>query len=429
MKRPILHCFFLLVFYCQPVASKETITQGKDEIVEFQIRGGLPNFNWKVSKGDSVKVAYLGGSITAQNGWRVLSYNWFNERFPNARFSEINAAIGGTGSDFGVFRLNDHVLKFKPDLVFVEFAVNDGNTPAEKIIRSMEGIVRQIWQQNPRTDICFVYTITEQELRAELNGQLPASVAAMEQVADKYHIPTINFGCEVCKLVKNNQLVMRGVGQELNGIKVFSSDGVHPFIETGHLIYFNVLKRSFETMFAVNRTKSQKHLLPEHIAANCFSNTQMIDINKVELSNNWQIIQTADQSVMQTFGSYVKTFGKASQSGETLTLRFKGRTIGVYDIMGPDAGRVIVEIDGSIRDTISRFDAFCTYWRMNYFLIDHLENKEHLVVFRVLSDPFDKALILKKNGNVIGNQSDYNENVWYVGKVLLDGKLISTIVN
>ena len=35
--------------------------------------------------------------------------------------SEINATIGGTGSDFGVFRLKDHVLQYKPDHVFVEF--------------------------------------------------------------------------------------------------------------------------------------------------------------------------------------------------------------------------------------------------------------------------------------------------------------------
>lgn len=429
MKKLILFCLFLSLFHCQTATSKERINQLENEVVEFKMRGSLPNFNWKASKGDSVKVAYLGGSITAQNGWRVLSFKWFKERFPQARFSEINAAIGGTGSDFGVFRLNDHVLKFKPDLVFVEFAVNDGNTPAEKIIRSMEGIVRQIWQHSPLTDICFVYTITQQELESELKGQLPVSVAAMEQVADKYHIPTINFGCEVTKLVKGNQLIMKGIGLELNGIKVFSSDGVHPYTETGHLVYFNILKRCFGKMIPVNGSKSKKHPLPEPIAKDCFSNTKMIDINQAMLTKNWQIITASDQTVMQAFGNYVKTFGKASESGETLTIRFKGRTIGAYDIMGPDAGKVIVEIDGLIRDTISRFDPFCTYRRMNYFLIDHLENKEHLVVFRVLADPFDKALILKKNGNVIGNPIDYNENIWYVGKVLLDGRLISPIKN
>ena len=139
-----------------------------------------------------------------------MSLDWFKKRYPGAAFSEINAAIGGTGSDFGVFRLKDHVLKFKPDLVFIEFAVNDESTPAKKIIRSMEGIVRQIWKQNPHTDICFVYTLTEQDVTAELNGHLPSSVLTMEKVADKYQIPSINFGSEVTKMVKNKNLIMRG---------------------------------------------------------------------------------------------------------------------------------------------------------------------------------------------------------------------------
>ncbi len=65
---------------------------------------------------------------------------------PKAAFTEINAAIGGTGSDLGVYRLKQDVLDHKPDLMFVEFAVNDGATEPEQIYRSMEGIVRQTWR-------------------------------------------------------------------------------------------------------------------------------------------------------------------------------------------------------------------------------------------------------------------------------------------
>jgi hypothetical protein len=85
----------------------------KIQVPDFAIRNGLPNFFAKAMNGDSLRVAYFGGSITAQNGWRVASLDWLKVRFPKAIFTEINAAIGGTGSDFGVFRLKDHVLKFK----------------------------------------------------------------------------------------------------------------------------------------------------------------------------------------------------------------------------------------------------------------------------------------------------------------------------
>ncbi len=412
-----------ILFQWQCLFSKETRKNPTDQVVELNARGGLPNFFAKIARGDSLKVAYLGGSITAQDGWRVLSLRWLNERFPLARFSEINAAIGGTGSDFGVFRMNDHVLKFKPDLVFVEFAVNDSNTPPEKITRSMEGIVRQIWQHDPHTDICFVYTIEEQSVEALLKGQSRQSVETMEAVAGKYQVPCINFGCEVVRMVKDKQLIMKGPAKELNGVKVFSSDGVHPFTETGHTIYNNVLRRSFESMAASKKTGFKKHTLPKPIASDYFANTQMIDFTEARLSENWQVLQVADQPAFGFAGKYLTKFGKASKSGETLIIRFKGRTIGAYDIMGPDAGKVIVEIDGQVKHTISRFDRYCTYRRMNYFLIDHLEDKEHEVVFRVLADPFDKASILTEK---MGNPEDYRENNWYVGKILVDGELIRT---
>ena len=394
------------------------------ETKDLKARNGLPNFFHKAIQGDTIKVAYLGGSITAQDGWRVYSLEWLNKQFPKSRFIEVNAAIGGTGSDFGVFRLHDQVLKFNPDLVFVEFAVNDGSTPTDKVIRAIEGIVRQIWQYNPKTDICFVYTIKEDFLQTEQKGLLPTSVMAMEKVADYYQIPTINFGLKVSKMVSSNQLIFTDKSKELNGIKVFSPDGVHPYLETGHNIYFDILRQSFEAMITGNKLTSKKHILSKPLTADNFSNAKMIDINSNMLSMNWEIILNNDKSPFSGFGNFMNTIGKGTRSGETLTINFKGRAIGAYDIMGPDAGRVVVEVDGLVRDTISIFDEYCTYRRMNYFVIDNLENKKHQIVFRLLCEPFDKLEILKRRDNVMKNPDEYVENNWYVGKILIDGNVL-----
>lgn len=126
--------------------------------VELRARDGLPNFFAKVQAGGRVTVAYFGGSITAANGWRPQTTAWLRQHYPKADFTEVNAAIGGTGSDLGVFRLEHDVLAHRPDLVFIEFAVNDGGAPPEQIYRCMEGIVRQVRCADPATDICFVYT-------------------------------------------------------------------------------------------------------------------------------------------------------------------------------------------------------------------------------------------------------------------------------
>ncbi len=421
----ILTICALIIFQKVAIAKGDKSFVRKNQLLELQIRDGLSHFFTKIENGDSIKVAYLGGSITEQEGWRVYSLKWFQKHYPEAKFNEINAAIGGTPSEFGVFRLQDHVLAFKPDLIFVEFAVNDKNAGEEKVIRSMEGIVRQAWQYNPNVDICFIYTIWESYLETESNGFLPSSISAMETVAGKYGIPSVNFGVEVCRRLKENKLVFKGESKEIDGIQVFGPDGTHPYTETGHHIYQEVLMRSFEAMEAMNKKyKAKAHSLQKPIEPYNFSNARMIDISQFDLGKGWEIMHT--NKMFLEFKKYLPNIGKADKSGETITVRFKGRAIGAYDLIGPGGGRVIIEVDGCVKDTITRFDKYCTYYRMNYFLIDHLENTNHVVKFQLLSEPYNKEAILQETfkEDIKEYPDKYKNYCWYVGKILIDGDLL-----
>ena len=91
-----------------------------DPLPECVVRAGLPNVFNKLETGKTVRLAYLGGSITAQEGWRPKTLKWFQDQFSTAKVEQINAAIGGTGSDLGVFRLKHDVLDHDPDLLFVD---------------------------------------------------------------------------------------------------------------------------------------------------------------------------------------------------------------------------------------------------------------------------------------------------------------------
>ena len=72
-------------------------------------------------------------------------------------------------------------------------------------------------------------------------------------------------------------------------------------------------------------SKTKKHLLSKPLAPDCFSNTQMVDFTQSMLSKNWQVLQIADQPAFQPFGKFLEKFGKATESGETLTVKFTGR--------------------------------------------------------------------------------------------------------
>ena len=146
---------------------------------ECVVRNGLPNFYFKCNNKKTVKVAYFGGSITAQPGWRVQSLDLFRKQFPQTVFEEIYAPIGGTDSLLGAFRLKRDVTAHKPDLVFVEFAANDGGRGSQT--NSIEGIVRNLWNALPECDICFVYTVFGEEPQKALeNGRTTEVVAAYE---------------------------------------------------------------------------------------------------------------------------------------------------------------------------------------------------------------------------------------------------------
>lgn len=146
---------------------------------EVRARGGFPNFFLKAqTTGAEVEVGYLGGSITAQNGWRAQTLAHLKRAYPQATLAEINAAIGGTGSGLVAFRVRQDVRSKGPDLLFVEFAVNDGGADPRDIVRWMEGIVRQTWQANPKADICFVYALTEALSPPMPEGKLRRSASA-----------------------------------------------------------------------------------------------------------------------------------------------------------------------------------------------------------------------------------------------------------
>ena len=151
--RNILTCLFVLTFTCMALAQDYPLRDAQ----EVRVRNGLPNFSEASGRqGSPHRLPRRQHHRTARLAPKTLK--WFQDQYPNAAVSEINAAIGGTGSDLGVFRLGHDVLRHKPDLLFIEFAVNDG-APHHRIHQAVEGIVRQTYAADSATDICFVYTL------------------------------------------------------------------------------------------------------------------------------------------------------------------------------------------------------------------------------------------------------------------------------
>ncbi|MBA2112908.1 GDSL-type esterase/lipase family protein [Bremerella alba] len=353
-------------------------------------RDGMGHVLAKLEKGETVRVAYLGGSITAANGWRVKTTQWLKQKYPDATIEEIHAAIGGTGSDLGVFRLGRDALRHKPDLLFVEFAVNDGGASPDRIWKAMEGIVRQTWAVDPETDICFVYTFRvnyEDPLR---NGECPRAASAMEMLADHYGIPSVNFAKKIVELESDGKLVFKSDQPEEGKIH-FSKDGVHP-LDAGHEIYTEVLADAIEQMAIDAQPVDHKAKLKTAFVNDHWQAAKMVPISTDMLSGDWKALPE-DAQLARRFGNRMGQIYEATEPGSKLTFRFRGSSAKLYDLLGPDGGQVIITVDGKTREKlVPRFDSYSTYHRIaTLFLAGDVDPETvHEVTIEVHPDQPDR---------------------------------------
>ncbi|QEH38711.1 hypothetical protein OJF2_73170 [Aquisphaera giovannonii] len=395
------------------------------DAAECRPRDGLPNFLAKArTPGAEVRVAYLGGSITAQDGWRPKTQASFRKAYPDSKFSEINAAIGGTGSDLGVYRLKQDVLDHRPDLLFVEFATNDGGASPDQIRRCMEGIVRQTWRALPSCDICFVYTLTESAAGPMLAGKFPRSASVMEEVANHYGIPSIHMAMEVTRLAKEGRLIWTGPLPGPAGKVVFANDGVHPYAETGHELYLQAVVRSFGPIAAASKD-AKPHALGAPLTPGNYENARLIPIGEATLSSGFAPVDLEADPEFRHFGARLRSLYRASHPGDSITFKFKGTSASIYDVIGPSVGQVLVTVDGGPPRVANRFDGFCLYNRLAVVPVaTNLPDTVHTVKVEIDPREPDRMKILGERTKEIKQPERFRGTSFYPGAILVVGELV-----
>lgn len=110
----------------------------------------------RAENGEELTIGFLGGSITqgslvtkSENCYAYRVYSWWKEKFPKAEFHYVNSGIGGTTSHFGVARIVPDLLVYQPDVVIVDFSVND--EPNDFFQETYEGAIRKLltWDSEP----------------------------------------------------------------------------------------------------------------------------------------------------------------------------------------------------------------------------------------------------------------------------------------
>jgi lysophospholipase L1-like esterase len=202
----------------------------------------------KARRGEPICVAAIGGSITA-GGENTKDPNrryiqqlskWFETAFAGVNVRFINAGIGATDSAYGALRVKRDVLDRHPDLVVVEYAVNDSATlPGQR--DSYEGVLRQLLSSSRDLAVIGLFFMHKDGKSAQ-----PIQV----ELGRHYGLPMISFTDAMWPEFQSGRLKWED----------FYDDVVHPSNE-GHDVASELLGKFLDDSLAKLRKLSQP--LPE----------------------------------------------------------------------------------------------------------------------------------------------------------------------
>lgn len=328
-----------------------------------------------------IKVAFIGGSITQGGNYtKPFIEKWQADR--TGTITTINAGIGGTGSNYGSLRFYDDVLKKKPDIVFVEFTLNDEVFQESIVKKSIESLIRQAYAAEHQPVIAFIY-IPDRRI---VDGvyKIANDVTYYDEVLSYYGIDGLNA----------HQLVVDAVKTEKYVWDDFVPDNdVHPDAVQGkniaELIYNEFKKNNYETYLKNIQWDEVKGF-----NAQDYKKPGPVSILKGNYDSSWSDSKVDD---VVTEGYGVPTtmpfdnFMATSKNGATMTYSFSGTKLGITTLYGKKGSSAyytisnsdgILEKSGTMSNFIGRYD-----WYENIMIIiDDLEDTEHTLKIIVEGD-------------------------------------------
>lgn len=286
----------------------------------------------RMNEGGHVTVAYLGGSITwgaqatdpMKTSYRARVTKHLEQKFPNARLHAVDAAIGGTPSKLGVFRMDRDVLPYKPDLTFVEFCVNDGASADSQ--ETMEGIVRKLRKSNPQMAIVINIIGAGKDYGAR---NRPKHI----ELADYYGLPYVDICGTVRGMLDRNEITNPDILE----------DGVHPN-DRGYALYADLINK---TMDAAATEKGAAVKYPEKtLTANHYERAALLELAALQSIGDWKkgkpsLVGTwFDHQPSRWMNSVVVTDKKAEAKLPLPAMTTDG--VGLYYEIFKGAGRVQV---------------------------------------------------------------------------------------
>ncbi len=326
------------------------------------------------------KVAFIGGSLTQGGGpWQTKVVNYLKEKMPDKEIQYVNSGIGGTTSEYGAKRYAKDVLAYKPDLVVIEFAVNDRSYGSKNALRhqvSMESMVQQSLQAEKVPAVMFLYSNHAYEGTDLENVEF--SRKSKEELAKFYNIPSVDaheycLGLYEADKEKTSTTYKQWLIEEK---KYYPSDDVHPH-SSGYQLFGDAIINAFE------KEGLDKFLAPVQPKSGIFCSSEKEKVMsryeyvyvtnpKIAYNGKWYLCnkdmtrQDLPDAILPKFFQhpyYPEGGVYTNVADSTMSFKTSASEIFISYVSGSATSDMVILIDGKETQTLSTTSA---YTNMNY---------------------------------------------------------------
>lgn len=220
----------------------------------------------KAMRGEDVTIAYIGGSITEGASstthtkcYAYQFYDMFKQRYGKNGGSNVhyvNAGMSGTPSSLGVIRYSRDVAPSNPDIVFVEFAVNDADDVTNG--DAYESLVRNVLNSPNKPACMLIFSVFKPDWNLQ-DRMIP--------VGKQYNLPMVSIKNAVVPAVKSGQI---------RSEQFWANDGWHP-VDYGHKLMADCIMYCVDQMLTKGKDANDITVSNNAAIGKTFENMTMID--------------------------------------------------------------------------------------------------------------------------------------------------------
>ena len=142
-----------------------------------------------VCHGHSVPSGYFATPlVNTFSAYPYLLHRMIKERFPYAVTNVITTSIGGENAEKGAARFETDVLPHRPDVLSIDYSLNDRSIGLEKALVSWENMICKALEKDIKVILCTPTWDNSYYQKDERWGQLIKHADQVRGLAEKYGV-------------------------------------------------------------------------------------------------------------------------------------------------------------------------------------------------------------------------------------------------